>query len=37
MRRLVASLLLCVGVGFPGTARAWNKPGHMLTGALAQT
>lgn len=35
MRRLVASLLLCVGVAFPATARAWNKPGHMLTGALA--
>ncbi|MFL5382189.1 MAG: S1/P1 nuclease [Longimicrobiaceae bacterium] len=35
MRRLIAALLLCAGVAFPATARAWNRPGHMLTGALA--
>jgi S1/P1 Nuclease len=35
MRRPAATLLLALAIALPTPARAWNKPGHMLTGALA--
>jgi len=35
MRRLAAVLPLALAIALPTPARAWNKPGHMLTGALA--
>ncbi|HEX6039095.1 S1/P1 nuclease [Longimicrobium sp.] len=35
MRRTMSLLLLAAGLAFPATAHAWNKSGHMLTGALA--